>query len=706
MTSAGAAAVAIGRIRSEGGIAQARALSPVVSVLVVGAAWSAALLARFAPESGPLGWIADNRRAAEVVAAAASTLVLLAATDWTLRRRRLELGVEERALAMRGILAACLVLAVVAGFLDPTQAARIGRAFVAATASLLGAAALHADAVKVARFTRRALCLLGVGGAAAWLGAPVAANSFERAWLATAATVLAGLLIGAGVSIWDRPLRPAGGIWLDAFARARAAASSGDADVALRDALVALRAPAGAGGASPELWTTAPPRVATVDAAGYLHEREGDLPDMLASVAADEPEGTLRSELLDSLEVRRPDLRPLAGWLSARGGWLATVIASEGEIDGVLVLPHEGCEPPTTLEELRALRVVADGLAAPCRTRAMQARLLTRAHESLLRAEAAESALQRLRHERALDAGRDAIVVERLARDASVGVYAASSRMAIEAIERRASVNAPIALVVPSGVDAVPYLARAHASGPRRVAPLVFVDGASAAEHEVGRWRDASRSPLALAHGGTLVLLDGASLATPVQQLVARALTERRTPWERCEPLDIQLVFTAAAPPDELVASGRLDSSLAQRLGDALACPVALPRLRDRPEDLRALVNDRLARDGLRVHGRPVGIEPSAYARLVEHPFPGEDAELAVIVRSLVGRCKGDVVRVEDVEASVPQARRSPQAQPEGTREDGRLSGAAEAPADRRGGRGGSRRRSEAGPTKGSPRGT
>jgi transcriptional regulator of acetoin/glycerol metabolism len=52
----------------------------------------------------------------------------------------------------------------------------------------------------------------------------------------------------------------------------------------------------------------------------------------------------------------------------------------------------------------------------------------------------------------------------------------------------------------------------------------------------------------------------------------------------------------------------------------------------------------------LRVLGRPVGIEHAAYARLVEHAFPGEDAELAAIVQQLVARCTGDVVRATDVD--------------------------------------------------------
>ena len=76
-----------------------------------------------------------------------------------------------------------------------------------------------------------------------------------------------------------------------------------------------------------------------------------------------------------------------------------------------------------------------------------------------------------------------------------------------------------------------------------------------------------------------------------------------------------------------------------------------LPRLRDRPEDLRAILNDRLAREGLRTRGVPVGIDDGAFARLVEHTFEGEDAELTALVQALVTACDGEVVRARHVDA-------------------------------------------------------
>jgi len=79
--------------------------------------------------------------------------------------------------------------------------------------------------------------------------------------------------------------------------------------------------------------------------------------------------------------------------------------------------------------------------------------------------------------------------------------------------------------------------------------------------------------------------------------------------------------------------------------------PITLPRLSERPEDIRAILTDRLAREGLRVRGTPVGIEDAAFARLAEYAFPGEDAELVSIVQRLVAGLRGDVVRAADVDA-------------------------------------------------------
>lgn len=636
--------VAIARVSAAAGLVAAATMSPWPGVVVMATAWGVAIATPISPMSA-------------TVAAAASTIVLLAATAITARRRRLELGVGERTTAAA---IACVAGALLLAMADGRAGARLSFAI---AASLVTAASVARDAVRVARIVRRAVVVAIAGGGLALLGASVAegrAGGGGGAWIATLVTAAIALGIGAAAPALEAPLRPARGAWLDAFARASSHATHGDPDDSIRSVLRALRAAGGPGSPSPELWTLAPSRVCAVDGAGYLHEHDADLPEPLVMMAAGEPEATLRAGVLDALQVRRPELRPLAKWMTDRGALLATVVACDGEAEGLLVVPRAPRDGPPTLEEVRALKEVADRVAAAIRARAERARLLDRAHQATLRTEAAEEDALRLRHDRQLDVGRHALATTRLARPATVGIYSAASRLALDALERRTAAGAPVAVVAASGVDPVPYLARAHLAGTRKDEPLVLVDATIAREHDPARWTDKNASPLALADRGMLVLLDGAALPADVQRLVARSLAEKRAPWQRPDPLDVQLAFTATAAPADLVESGRLDVQLAARLGDARSSPVELPRLRDRAEDLRAILTDRLAREGLRVRSRPVGIEKAAYARLVEYAFPGEDAELSSIVQRLVARCNGDLVRAEDVEALSLASREPP----------------------------------------------
>jgi DNA-binding NtrC family response regulator len=155
--------------------------------------------------------------------------------------------------------------------------------------------------------------------------------------------------------------------------------------------------------------------------------------------------------------------------------------------------------------------------------------------------------------------------------------------------------------------------------------PLVIVDGADAGEQELSRWTDPAYSPLALAQSGTLFIDSAAALPDDTQQFLARALAERRSPGGGSVPLDLAIVVAVPATIDTLVANGRLSPSLADRFGDRA---VPLPPLMARAEDLRTLVLDRLARLGLKLRGRPFGVDPSALARLIEHTWPGNDLEL------------------------------------------------------------------------------
>jgi hypothetical protein len=431
---------------------------------------------------------------------------------------------------------------------------------------------------------------------------------------------------------------------LDAFERAREDAARAEPDDAIRAALMALRT--GPGEASPELWTFAPSVLTTVDAAGYAREQAAETPSELLAVVAGEPETTLRAEVLEALEVRRPDLRPLSAWMAHRKGLLASLVAWENEPEGILVLPQAERGERLTLEEIRAIRRVAESLAGACRARAVSSRMRDRVQEAAGLVEAAGASVRRASADRDRSILRSAQEEERLARRADIGIYSAAARMAVETLERRLTSGACVALVAPSGLDPAPFLARAHRTGAREAAPLVFVDGLDAAWRAVDRWLDAVHSPLVLADGGILAVLDIGGLPAEVQHLIGRAYNERRAPWDEERTLNIQLVLSTVG------AGGRLyvDPELARAMGDALLEPVVLPPLGERADDLRALVIEGLSSEGVRSLGRSVGIEPAAYARLADYEFPGDVAELTVLIERLVARSKGRAITLADLE--------------------------------------------------------
>jgi hypothetical protein len=342
---------------------------------VVCALWVPALVAGVVPEhsvdSEAIEALLGRPGTCALVAAGASALFLLVAVERERRRRRLELGVQERALAIRAILGTVFAAELLALGLSRAAPHVTARLALASTAVGVVVAASAADAVRVAGATRKLVLLAIVGGGVALLGGAASGGDIA-AWEITLWTAFAALAVGAGVHALEGPLRPSRGIWLDAFSRASEAAAGAEPEEAIRRALAALRQPSGLEAPPIELWTFPPTGCLTVDAAGYLHERPAELPELLVPVALAEPETTLRTEVLDSLEVRRPDLRPLTRWMNDEGALLVTVIESEGETEGVLVLPSgaRAHAEPVTLEEVRAFKGVAQRLAAPCRARA------------------------------------------------------------------------------------------------------------------------------------------------------------------------------------------------------------------------------------------------------------------------------------------------------------------------------------------------
>jgi len=653
-------------VRALGAIDGDPGLSPRATEASVGRGVGPASLQRFALGAtmvvwGPaalvdgLAWtqlapgMADTAPMLAAAGGAAALFALGATALMVAFARRLELSAPPRALACAAAAATGLIAAITIAITTGAHADVAAALGVAIAAPIVVELAQARDALKLSRRARRALTLVLFGGPVALLAAIAAEGHMAGAGLVAMLVALATMTLGAVASKLEEPLLPARGALLDALADATRAAHDRESRAAMAKALVRLREAAGHTAPSPELWILHPTRIYTIDSAGYLQERPGELPPKLLDIAQGEPGATVRVDVLAALEIRRADLRPLLRWLEGRGALFATLVAEADEPDGVVIVPAGTRTDPLSIEEVHAAKLFADAFVAVCQARSARERHLERERALTFQIEKLDDELAATRHAASLDGSRNMLASTRLARPATVGIYSAAARFAYDALERRIQNDAPVVIVARAGIDPVPYIARAHLEGPRKQGPLVIVDGTSSREHDLERWRDERASPIALADRGLLVLVDGAALPRDIQVLVARALTERRPPWERAMPLDVAAALTSTSAPAGLAGEGLLAPELYARFEDAK--PIELSGLHERSEDLFSIVADRLAREGLRVRGKPLGIEGAAFARLVEHPFEGEDHELATIVTRLVMRVRGDVVRVADVEA-------------------------------------------------------
>jgi DNA-binding NtrC family response regulator len=130
------------------------------------------------------------------------------------------------------------------------------------------------------------------------------------------------------------------------------------------------------------------------------------------------------------------------------------------------------------------------------------------------------------------------------------------------------------------------------------------------------------------AEGGTVFLDEVAELPQQLQVKLLRVLQERAVRpvgSTRSFPFDCRLVAATNQPLEEAVRAGLVRSDLYYRLN---VVKVVLPPLRERREDISALVahflrdlNDRFGR-------RVRGVSPEAMALLLAYDFPGNVREL------------------------------------------------------------------------------
>ncbi|HEV8245535.1 MAG TPA: hypothetical protein VGP93_07195 [Polyangiaceae bacterium] len=644
-----AAQLLLARIQGPAGmLAAPKAARSLDAALLVGFLWAVATALPAAYALFPAERVRFDPLAIDYATTSAgigSLLVLIAAAFRLRSLRRLELGVGDRASGALALSLTAFFVAVPAALLDVAAPDRLLPVAVALASTACAWAATTPEPTLVSAALRGIIAVMVLGTPIA-LSAGVAARALpDRAGaivlFGCAGSILAGLVARAVA----RPLGPEQSRWLKAIDAASRGALQPEPDAALRAALIALANAARTPDARPAIWRYHPQEVLSVDIAGYLHSEPAESPERLYEFALDEPERTLRAEVLRALEVRRPDVRGLLAWFDTRSAFSATVIVDEDGPLGFILLPRARRTTPLTLEEARAARILADRISALLSVSSALARSRQRELAASAEVESVGQECDRLRRAIVGQGDQHKSRAERLVGALRRTAYSPAARTTLDQLGKLGRAGADIALVVPAGVDPTPWAAHAHLESARAGGPLLVVDATQPGEQDGARWLDDERSPLTLGAGGTLLVIEPGLLPLEARTELGRALG-RRTELDTSVLPGIRLFTASNDPPTTLAERGSLPPWLVRRLEQS---SLVLPGLADRAEDLRALILDVLARQSLRLGREPLGVDNNALRLLIDHTWPANEIELeSVLVRAALA-AQGPAVSAADL---------------------------------------------------------
>jgi transcriptional regulator with PAS, ATPase and Fis domain len=206
-----------------------------------------------------------------------------------------------------------------------------------------------------------------------------------------------------------------------------------------------------------------------------------------------------------------------------------------------------------------------------------------------------------------------------------------------------------------------------HDQSPRAGGPLVSINCAALTEtlleselfgHVRGAFTGAVREKPGLfetAARGTLFLDEIGEVAPTVQAKLLRALQEReirRVGGERTIKVDARVVAATNRDLRAAVAAGTFREDLYFRLG---AFVIDVPPLRERRDDIPALVHDFVRRAAARVKKEAVSVSPDAMTALMNYRWPGNVRELEHAIERAVIVARGPSIRVRELPPEVSQ---------------------------------------------------
>ncbi|MGH8068021.1 MAG: sigma-54-dependent Fis family transcriptional regulator [Candidatus Entotheonellia bacterium] len=200
-----------------------------------------------------------------------------------------------------------------------------------------------------------------------------------------------------------------------------------------------------------------------------------------------------------------------------------------------------------------------------------------------------------------------------------------------------------------------------HYQGPRAKGPFIAVNCAAIPEtlleaelfgYERGAFTGATqRKPgrFELATGGTLFLDEIADMSAVLQAKLLRVVQEKefeRVGGTETLKTDARIVAATNRDLEQLIAEGTFRRDLYYRLN---VYPIALPPLREKPEDLSPLAMHFLKRYSQEFHKEVMGMSKEAMGLLERYTWPGNVRELENVIERAVILCQGTMVTAQEL---------------------------------------------------------
>lgn len=239
---------------------------------------------------------------------------------------------------------------------------------------------------------------------------------------------------------------------------------------------------------------------------------------------------------------------------------------------------------------------------------------------------------------------------------ADIVAYSPKMRSLLAQAKKFAQSDAPLLIQGETGTGKDLIAKACHNSSPRQAHQFIAINCAGLpdeyAESEMfGRCENGKTAVgfFEYADGGTVLLDSIAELSLSLQAKLLRFLTDgifRRVGDEQENYANVRVICTSQIPLQHYVDQGKMRSDLYHRLN---VLSLTIPPLRERKEDLRALVQLFLQQISTLLHIIPPHIDDELICYLQNYPWNGNVRELYNALYRACSLVEGERLKIDDL---------------------------------------------------------